>query len=258
VLGFIGLQGLVMTLMYFLGFLAALTGAWLLKKVILTTVRSYFVIEMPPYRRPLFLNVLNTMIEKTRAFVEGAGKIILALSVLLWFLGSHGPASTFGKAEEVVAESFTGKNLSEEELQDEVEGYKLRNSYIGMLGSGIEPVFRPLGYDWKISIAVLTSFAAREVFVGNLATLYNIGSQGEEETRIVERMERERRPDGSRMFDLATGMSLLLFYAFAMQCISTVAIMRRETNSWKWTLIQIVFMTGLAYISAMLAYNLLK
>lgn len=258
VFGFIGLQGLVMTLMYFLGFLAALVGAWLLKKVILTTARSYLIIEMPPYRRPLIRNVLSTMIEKTRAFVEGAGKIILALSVLLWFLGSHGPASTFGKAEEMVAESFAGKDLSEEELEDEVEGYKLRNSYIGMLGSGIEPVFRPLGYDWKVSIAVLTSFAAREVFVGNLATLYNIGSQGEEETRIVERMAKERRPDGSRMFDLATGVSLLLFYAFAMQCISTVAIMRRETNSWKWTLIQIFFMTGLAYISAMLAYNLLK
>ncbi len=258
VFGFIGLQGLVMTLMYFLGFLAALGGAWLLKKVILTTVRSYLIIEMPPYRRPLVKNVLSTMIDKTRAFVEGAGKIILALSVLLWFLGSHGPASTFGKAEEVVAENFAGKDLSEEELQDEVEGYKLRNSYIGMLGSGIEPVFRPLGYDWKVSIAVLTSFAAREVFVGNLATLYNIGSQGEEETRIVERMAQERRPDGSRMFDLATGVSLLLFYAFAMQCISTVAIMRRETNSWKWTLIQILFMTGLAYVSAMLAYNLLK
>lgn len=258
IFGFIGLQGLVMTLMYFLGFLAALGGAWLLKKVILTTGRSYLIIEMPPYRRPLFKNVLSTMIDKTRAFVEGAGKIILALSVLLWFLGSHGPASTFGKAEEMVAESFAGKDLSEEELQDEVEGYKLRNSYIGMLGSGIEPVFRPLGYDWKVSIAVLTSFAAREVFVGNLATLYNIGSQGEEETRIVERMRQERRPDGSRMFDLATGVSLLFFYAFAMQCISTVAIMRRETNSWKWTLIQIFFMTGLAYVSAMLAYNLLK
>lgn len=258
VFGFIGLQGLVMTLMYFLGFLAALLGAWLLKKVIAVTAKSYLIIEMPPYRRPLVRNVLSTMIEKTRAFVEGAGKIILALSVLLWFLGSHGPAATFGKAEEVVTETFAGKNLSEDELQDEIEGYKLRNSYIGLLGSGIEPVFRPLGYDWKISIAVLTSFAAREVFVGNLATLYNIGSHGEEETRIVERMEQERRPDGSRMFDLATGVSLLLFYAFAMQCISTVAIMRRETNSWKWTLIQILFMTGLAYISAMLAYNFLK
>lgn len=258
VFGFVGLQALVMTLMYFLGFLAALTGAWLLKKVIMATVRSYLIIEMPPYRQPQIRNVANIMIEKTRAFVEGAGKIILALSVLLWFLGSHGPAATFGKAEEVVTENFAGQNLSEEELQDEVEGYKLRSSYIGMLGSGIEPVFRPLGYDWKVSIAVLTSFAAREVFVGNLATLYNIGSQGEEETRIVERMARERRPDGTPMFDLATGISLLLFYAFAMQCISTVAIMRRETNSWKWTLIQLAFMTGLAYFSAMLAYNLLK
>lgn len=258
IFGFIGLQGLVMTLMYFLGFLAALTGAWLLKKVIMPTAKSYLIIEMPPYRQPLVRNVLNTVVEKTRSFVEGAGKIILALSVILWFLGSHGPAATFGKAEEVVTATFAGKDLSEEELQDELAGYKLRNSYIGLLGSGIEPVFRPLGYDWKVSIAVLTSFAAREVFVGNLATLYNIGSQGEEEVRIVERMAQERRSDGTKMFDLATGISLLLFYAFAMQCISTVAIMRRETNSWKWTLIQILFMTGLAYISSMLAYNLLK
>lgn len=258
VLGFIGLQGLVMTIMYFLGFLTALLGALLLKKLIKSTSKSYLIIEMPQYRLPLFKNVFSTVIEKTRAFIEGAGKIILALSILLWFLGSHGPSGTFGKAEEIVTEQFAGKGLSEEEIQDEVQGYKLRSSYIGIIGSGIEPVFRPLGYDWKISIAVLTSFAAREVFVGNLATLYNIGSQGEEEVRVVERMRDEVRADGSKMFDLATGVSLLLFYAFAMQCISTIAIMRRETNSWKWTIIQVIFMTGLAYFSAMAAYYLLK
>ncbi len=211
---------------------------------------------MPPYRRPQLMGVFSTMVEKTRAFVEGAGKIILALSVILWFLGSHGPSDTFGRAEEVVEQQFA--TASVEEKEDELAGYKLRHSYIGMLGSAVEPVFRPLGYDWKISIAVLTSFAAREVFVGNLATLYNIGSQGEEETRIVDRMRQEVRPDGSPTFDLATGISLLLFYAFAMQCISTIAIMRRETNSWKWTLIQIAFMSGLAYLSALLAYNLLS
>lgn len=256
VFGFIGLQGLVMTIMYFLGFLAALGGAWLLKKWVKSTAKSYLIIEMPPYRRPQLMGVFSTMVEKTRAFVEGAGKIILALSVILWFLGSHGPSDTFGRAEEVVEQQFA--TASVEEKEDELAGYKLRHSYIGMLGSAVEPVFRPLGYDWKISIAVLTSFAAREVFVGNLATLYNIGSQGEEETRIVDRMRQEVRPDGSPTFDLATGISLLLFYAFAMQCISTIAIMRRETNSWKWTLIQIAFMSGLAYLSALLAYNLLS
>jgi ferrous iron transport protein B len=258
VFGHIGLQGLVMTIMYFLGFIMALLGAFLLKKLIQSTTKSYLIIEMPQYRWPLLKNVASTVIDKTRAFIEGAGKIILALSILLWFLGSHGPSETFGKSEEIIAQEFKNSSLSEEEIQDEIQGYKLRNSYIGMIGSGIEPIFRPLGYDWKISIAVLTSFAAREVFVGNLATLYNIGSQGEEEVRVVERMRQEVRPDGSRMFDLATGVSLLLFYAFAMQCISTVAIMRRETNSWKWTLIQVVFMTGLAYFSAMAAYFLLK
>lgn len=253
VFGFVGLQGLVMTIMYFLGFLAALLGAWLLKNVIKNTAKSYLIIEMPPYRWPLVKNVANTMLEKTKAFVEGAGKIILALSIILWFLGSHGPSDTFGNAEEIVSKQFAG--LSEEQVEDELQGYKLRNSYIGIIGSGIEPIFRPLGYDWKISIAVLTSFAAREVFVGNLATLYNIGSQGEEEVRVVERMREEVRPDGRKTFDLATGVSLLLFYAFAMQCISTIGIMRRETNSWKWTIIQIVFMTGLAYLSALAAYN---
>lgn len=258
VFGFIGLQGFVMTLMYVLGFLTALLGAFLLKRFINSSVKSYLIIEMPKYRWPLLKNVFNTIVSKTLAFVEGAGKIILALSVILWFLGAHGPRNTFGRAEEVVKNEYKNQNISAEELDDEIQGYKLRNSYIGMVGSAIEPVFRPLGYDWKVSIAVLTSFAAREVFVGNLATLYNIGSQNEEEMKVVERMKQEVRPDGTRMFDLATGVSLLLFYAFAMQCISTIAIMRRETNSWKWTAIQIVIMTGLAYISAMLAYNLLK
>lgn len=198
------------------------------------------------------------MVEKTRSFVEGAGKIILALSVILWFLGSHGPDKTFGNAEEVVTENFKNQSLSEKAFDDELQAYKLQNSYIGIIGNAIQPVFKPLGYDWKISIAVLTSFAAREVFVGNLATLYSIGSHGEEEVRVVERMRKERRPDGSVTFDLATGVSLLLFYAFAMQCISTIAVMRRETNSWKWTATQIAFMTGLAYFSALLAYNILK
>lgn len=258
IIGFIGLQGLVMTLLYMLGFFAALVGAFILNKVIKTTEKAYFIVEMPGYKLPLFKNVFYTVVEKTKAFVFGAGKVILALSVILWFLGSHGPDATYGQAEEVVQKLHAGKNLSEEEMQDEVSGYQLQNSYIGMIGKTIEPVFKPLGYDWKISIAVLTSFAAREVFVGNLATLYNIGSSGEDEVKIVERMQAEIRPDGTPVFNLATGVSLLMFYAFAMQCLSTVAITKRETNSWKWTMFQMIFMTGLAYIVALVAYQILK
>ena len=258
IIGFIGLQGLVMTLLYMLGFFAALVGAFILNKVIKTTEKAYFIVEMPGYKLPLFKNVFYTVVEKTKAFVFGAGKVILALSVILWFLGSHGPDATFGKAEEIIQNLHDGKNLSEDEMQDEISGYQLQNSYIGIIGRTIEPVFKPLGYDWKISIAVLTSFAAREVFVGNLATLYNIGSSGEDEVKIVERMRAEIRPDGTPVFNLATGVSLLMFYAFAMQCLSTVAITKRETNSWKWTLFQMIFMTGLAYIVALVAYQILK
>lgn len=258
IIGFIGLQGLVMTLLYMLGFFAALVGAFILNKVIKTTEKAYFIVEMPGYKLPLFKNVFYTVVEKTKAFVFGAGKVILALSVILWFLGSHGPDATYGQAEEIVQKLHADKNLSEEEMQDEVSGYQLQNSYIGMIGKTIEPVFKPLGYDWKISIAVLTSFAAREVFVGNLATLYNIGSSGEDEVKIVERMQAEIRPEGTPVFNLATGVSLLMFYAFAMQCLSTVAITKRETNSWKWTMFQMIFMTGLAYIVALVAYQILK
>lgn len=257
VFGFFSLQGLTMAAMYFLGFAAALISAWIMKHVIKAKEKSYFIIEMPSYKTPLIQNVFFTVWEKTKEFVLGAGKIILALSIILWFLGTHGPDATFGNAEAFVTEKHQNDNLSEEELADEIAGYQLESSYIGMLGNTIQPVFAPLGYDWKISIAVLTSFAAREVFVGNLATLYNIGSSGEDEEKIIGKMRTQVREDGTPLFNLGTGVSLLLFYAFAMQCISTIAITKKETNSWKWTIIQVVFMTVLAYVTAMIAYQIL-
>lgn len=257
IFGFISLQAFTMAMMYFLGFFMALISAWIMKNIIKAKEKSFFIIEMPSYKRPLFQNVFYTVWEKTKEFVFGAGKIILALSVILWFLGTHGPSDTFGQAETIIANKHNASNLSETELEDEIAGYKLETSYIGKVGHAIQPVFAPLGYDWKVSIAVLTSFAAREVFVGNLATLYNIGSSGEDEDMIVGKMKSQVREDGSPMFTLGTGVSLLLFYAFAMQCISTIAITRKETNSWKWTIIQVVFMTVLAYVSAMLAYQIL-
>ncbi len=256
--GLFSLQGMVMTLMYMLGFFMALLAAYILKLAIKNERKSHFIIEMPTYKTPLWKNVGYTVVEKTKAFVFGAGKTILMLSVILWFLGSHGPAKTFGKAEEIVAEKYQNQNLSEAELEDKIAGYQLETSYIGIIGSTIQPVFQPLGYDWKISIAVLTSFAAREVFVGNLATLYNIGSKGEETETVVNKMRNEIKSDGTPVFSLAVGVSLLLFYAFAMQCISTFAIARKETNSWKWTISQTFFMTGIAYITAFVAYQILS
>lgn len=257
VFGIFSLQALTMAGMYFLGFFVALIAAFVMKRFINANEKSFFIIEMPSYKLPLFQNVFYTVWEKTKEFVVGAGKIILALSIVLWFLGTHGPSETFGQAETIITEKNINDNLTDEELADEIAGYQLETSYIGKIGHTIQPVFAPLGYDWKVSIAVLTSFAAREVFVGNLATLYNIGSSGEDEEKIIGKMRAQVREDGSPMFTLGTGVSLLLFYAFAMQCISTIAITRKETNSWKWTFVQVVFMTALAYFSAMLAYQIL-
>lgn len=259
IFGFIPLQAFAMTMMYVIGFLAALIAGMILSKIIKADRKSYFIIEMPAYKAPILKNVFLNMYEKVISYIVGAGKIILALSVIIWFLGSHGPESTFGNAESIVAEKHQYDYLTEDEFYDEVASYKLESSYIGMAGKTIEPIFKPLGYDWKISIAVLTSFAAREVFVGNLATLYNLGADAEEdEAKIIARMSNEKRTDGTPMFNFATGASLLLFYAFAMQCLSTVGVTKKETNSWKWTIVQLIFMTAVAYIAAFIAYQILK
>ncbi|RRJ94051.1 ferrous iron transport protein B [Flavobacterium macacae] len=259
VLGFINLQGLTLMILYLLGFGMAIFSAYLLNKILKFKSKSYFVVEMPNYRMPLFKNVAINVIEKTKAFVFGAGKIILALSIILWFLGSHGPGANFENAEQIVTEMPQNKEIHDEVLQDEIASFQLENSYIGIIGKGIEPVIRPLGYDWKIGIAVVTSFAAREVFVGTLATIYNVGSHSEEELTIKNRMEAEVNPvTGEKVFNFATGISLLLFYSFAMQCISTLAITKKETNSWKWPMIQLGFMTVFAYVTSLIAYQLLK
>ncbi len=259
VLGFISLQGLTLTIMYLIGFLAALLSAWVLNKVIKADYKSYFIVEMPSYKMPIFKNVLLTMYEKTKAFVVGAGKIIFVLSIVIWFLGAHGPGEKFENAETIITEKYKGQELAENELEDHIASYQLEHSYIGIVGKGIEPVIKPLGYDWKIGIAVITSFVAREVFVGTLATIYNVGSRGDAEETVKSRMAAEVYPDtGEKVFNFASGISLLLFYAFAMQCASTVAITRKETNSWKWTMFQLVFMTVFAYVVALVAYQILK
>ncbi|MDO5656411.1 MAG: ferrous iron transport protein B [Flavobacteriaceae bacterium] len=250
------IQGLVLMGLYFLGIAAALGFAWIFKKTLKTGYKSYLIMEMPLYQMPHWKNVLIGLWEKVSAFVFGAGRIILAVSIILWVMAAWGPGESFGKAEQIVAEKAEKNQWSEEEESHYLESYKLENSLLGQLGKTVEPVFKPLGYDWKISIGVLSSFAAREVFVGTMATIYSIGSETEEETQIVQRMRRERNPDGTLVFNLATGVSLLVFYAFAMQCASTLAIVKRETKTWKWPLIQLGFMSAFAYIMAFLAYHL--
>ena len=257
ILGF-DLQGIVLMALYLLGIIAALLFAFIFKKTLKSKYKSYLIMELPNYQVPQVRNLLLGLWEKVSAFVFGAGKIILAVSVILWVLSVWGPTDKFKNAEEIIAQKATENQWTEAEQGHELESYKLENSLLGHMGKAVEPVFRPLGYDWKISIGVLSSFAAREVFVGTMATIYSIGSETEEETQIVQRMRKEKRPDGSLIYDLATGVSLLLFYAFAMQCMSTLAIVKKETKTWKWPMIQLVFMSGLAYLAAFLAYQLLK
>ena len=295
---FLGLsyRALTLMLLYLIGFVAAILGAMALNKVLKLKKRHFFVIEMPNYKLPLLKNVAITVGEKTKSFVFGAGKIILAISIVLWFLGSNGLSDNFKQADRVVAEKiaqegFTPFNqanilsgvqdaaiaydslgitmeksqwlaLEKERLEatalnQEIASFKLENSYMGYLGKAITPIVAPLGYDWKIGIAVLTSFAAREVFVGTLATIYAVGT--DEVDTIQNRMAAETNPrTKGKLFNLASGVSLMLFYAFAMQCMSTLAVVKRETNSWYWPSIQFAFMSGLAYLVALIAYQLLK
>jgi len=260
IFGIFNLQGFTLMLLYLLGFGMAIFSAFILNKILKLKSKSYFVVEMPSYKIPLAKNVGINVLEKTKAFVFGAGKIILAISIVLWFLGSHGPNKDFGNAKKLVQNELDAKNIkySPKHLEEKISSYKLEHSYIGIIGKTIEPAIQPLGYDWKIGIAVVSSFAAREVFVGTLATIYSVGNSNDEENTIKEQMRYEIRDDGTKTFSFATGISLLLFYAFAMQCISTLAIVKKETNSWKWPLIQLVFMSGFAYITALISFQILK
>ena len=257
VLGFFNLQGLALMGLYLLGFVAALGSAWVMKLIINVKERSYLMMELPTYRIPKWSNVGYTILEKTKAFVLEAGKVIMAIAIILWVLASYGPGDTMSKAEEVVSQQTQNMRLTEQAYADRVAAYKLENSYAGIIGKAIEPAIKPLGYDWKIGIALITSFAAREVFVGTIATIYSIGSGGEDETTIKVRMKEEVNPDtGGPRFTPAVGFSLLVFYTFAMQCMSTLAVVYRETRGWKWPLIQLAYMTVLAYVSALAVYQI--
>ncbi|WP_299156065.1 ferrous iron transport protein B [uncultured Tenacibaculum sp.] len=258
VLGFISLQGITLLGLYVLGFGAAIIAAFILHKTLKIKSNSFFVIEMPNYKLPSAKNVFLDVLEKTKAFVFGAGKIILAISIVLWFLASHGPSS-FDNVEKNITENTVNQQLSEQELAQKIASAKLENSYIGIAGKTIEPVVKPLGYDWKIGIGLIASFAAREVFIGTLATIYSVENNDEDISTIKQKMASEVNTfTGEKQFNFATGISLLLFYAFAMQCMATLAIVKRETKSWKWPMIQLVGMGALAYLSAFIAYQILK
>ncbi len=258
VFGFLSLQGLTLLSLYFLGFAAAIIAAYILHKSLKIKSNTFFVVEMPNYKLPSLKNVFLDVLEKTKAFVFGAGKIILAISIVLWFLASHGPSS-YENVEKVITEKNVEMKLSDKELHQKIASAKLESSYIGIMGKTIEPIVKPLGYDWKIGIGLIASFAAREVFIGTLATIYSVENNDEDITTIKQKMESEINPDtGKKRFDFATGMSLLLFYAFAMQCMATLAIVKRETKSWKWPIIQLVGMGVLAYVVALISYQTLS
>ena len=256
--GFFGFQGLVLMGLYLMGFLAAILSAWVMKFIIQAKERSYLIMEMPTYRMPKWSNVGYNIVEKTKTFVFEAGKVILAVSIILWVLASYGPSDEMNKAREVVQAQSTNLRLTAEGFEHRVAAYKLEHSYAGKIGKTLEPVIKPLGYDWKIGIALLTSFAAREVFVGTIATIYSIGNT-DDPTTIMSKLKSEINPEtGGPRFTVPVGLSLLVFYTFAMQCISTLAIVKRETKSWKWPLIQLAYMTGLAYLSALIVYQTLS
>ncbi|MCF8278403.1 MAG: ferrous iron transport protein B [Flavobacteriales bacterium] len=244
-----GFQGLTLLAMYLLGVVMALAVALVLKKTIKTNDESHFILELPDYRVPKLSNVLMEITRKVTQFVKSAGKIIVFVSVLLWLGASFGPSGRFEAIERKYEQVENSEQLKKAEL--------LENSYIGILGKSIDPAIEPLGYDWKIGIALITSFAAREVFVGTMSTIYSIGSSDDEVASVRKKMQAQVNPKtGKPLYDLPFGLSLLVFYAFAMQCMSTLAVVKTETGTWKWPIIQLVMMTGLAYISSLVVYNL--
>jgi ferrous iron transport protein B len=257
VFGFLSLQGLVMMGLYLLGTVLALLVAWVMKWFIISTERSFFILELPTYRAPRWKNALTTMIEKAKIFVFDAGKVIMMISLLLWVLSTYGPKEKMAAVSVKYEQLIQANPQQAAELNKQRKTELLQSSFAGTLGKAIEPAISPLGYDWKIGIALITSFAAREVFVGTMATLYSVGEDADTNNNTLrKKMAAAVRPDGSKVYDLATGLSLLMFYVIAMQCMSTLAVVKRETKSWKWPVIQLVYMTGLAYLLSWVVYRI--
>lgn len=257
-LGFLSVQGLVMMGLYLLGLVMALIVASIARWFIKSKERSFFILELPTYRSPRWGNVVQTMINKAKIFVFDAGKVIMIISLILWALSSFGPGNRMKDVIQHYEQLKQQPNANTKELDKEFGAAKLENSYAGILGKSIEPAIAPLGYDWKIGIALITSFAAREVFVGTMATLYSVGDQDENDLRLRDKMKAAKKEDGTPVYTLASGLSLMIFYVFAMQCMSTLAVVKRETKSWKWPIIQLIYMTGLAYVMSLIVFQLFK
>ena len=254
VFGFMNVQGLVLFCLYLLGIVMALVVAMLLNAIILKKEKGSLILEMPTYKVPRLSNLGLTVLEKVRVFVWDAGKIILAISIILWALATYGPSDRMEKAGVEADQMAQQMDLSPKETDQFVSSKKLENSYIGIIGKTIEPVIEPIGYDWKIGISLVTSFAAREVFVGSMATIYAVQDESETTAPLLEKMRREKLVDGTPVYSLATGVSLMVFYVFAMMCMATLAVVKRETKSWKWPIVQVVYMGVLAYLGAYIAY----
>lgn len=256
--GFLNLQGLVLFGLYLLGVISALLVAWVIKQFFKNKELSVFLLEMPAYKSPRWGNVGIEVFEKVKIFVLDAGKIILAISIILWALASFGPGDDMERYSKLVA---APKIETEEALADyesQVASVKLQHSYMGHMGKFIEPVIEPLGYDWKMGISLLTSFAAREVFVGSLATIYSVHEVDDDPKQLIDKLKLQKRDDGTPTYTLASGLSLLVFYVFAMQCMATLAVVKRETKSWKWPIIQVGYMGVLAYLGAHITFIIFK
>lgn len=258
VLGFINLQGLVLFGLYALGLISALIIAAILKMLMNSKEKGFLLLELPSYKAPRWGNVGITVWEKVKVFTLSAGKIILAISIVLWAMATFGPNGKMEQAANSAKIEAESLKLRVDEKERIIASARLEQSYIGILGKTIEPVIQPLGYDWKIGISLITSFAAREVFVGSLATIYAVQEDGGANRRLIERLKDEKRSDGKPVYNLASGVSLMIFYVFAMQCMATLAVVKRETKSWKWPFIQMGFMAVLAYIGAWIAYQILS
>jgi ferrous iron transport protein B len=241
---------------YLLGIVMALLASLVLKWFIRIKEKSYFILELPVYRAPRWKNVGVTMIQKAKIFVTDAGKVIMIISLLLWFLSSYGPGEQMNKVEQAYAQEIAAAPQNKIQLNKAYHTHKLESSYAGALGKTIEPIIAPLGFDWKMGIAIITSFAAREVFVGTMATLYSV--EASDNSSLTEKLRAAKRPDGTPVYSLAAALSLMIFYVLAMQCMSTLAVVKRETGSWKWPVLQFFMMTGLAYLSSWGVYLLVK
>lgn len=246
--GLINFQGLLLFSLYLIGFISAIFTAYIFKLILKSKERSYFVMEMPVYRSPRWGTVALTMLEKVKIFLFDVGKVIISISIILWVLSSYAPGENFKKIED--------KYAGQENVENLIAAEKLEASYAGIFGKAIEPAIKPLGFDWKIGIALITSFAAREVFVGTMATIYSVGT--DDESSLREKMKQDKWQNGDKIYSVATGVSLLLFYVFALQCMSTIAVVYRESGHWKWPFIQFMYMSVLAYFSSLIAYQLLS